>query len=99
MIEHVYCELSVIFAEPDSKWPLYTRAMIMRSLDSEVKGLYVEWPESSLTWINIVAGILPGHPGYPDQVGGGGPHEARLLSGPQGQDHYREHPGEGVSER
>ena len=36
MIEHVYCELSVIFAEPDSKWPLYTRAMIMRSLDSEV---------------------------------------------------------------
>ena len=36
MIENVYCELSVIFAEPDSKWPLYTRAMIMRSLDSEV---------------------------------------------------------------
>ena len=24
-----------MFAEPDSKWPLYTRAMVMRSLDSQ----------------------------------------------------------------
>ena len=69
----------------------------MRSVLISIIGPDHQNPDRILALTNNIAGILPGHPGHPGQAGGGGPHEARLLHRPQGQDHHREAAGEGGS--